>query len=247
MLAETMNPDLDGLIRLQRAESELKRVESQQAEVPLRRGEVEGQLAKERSRLDAAKEALEASQKARRRYETELQDLETKRSKYKGQLMEVKTNKEYTAVLHEIETVEREIRSREDQILAEMERAETLSSEIRQEEQVFRLAQEGADRELRALGERGAKLEEEHQRTVAQRDAIAATLREDVLQLFRRVAKLRGVAVAEARDEMCQLCHMKLRLQMYTELKRNDQVVQCPACSRILFFEPPVPVASPEP
>ena len=246
MLAETMNPDLDGLIRLQRAESELKRVESQQAEVPLRRGEVEGQLAKERSRLDAAKEALEASQKARRRYETELQDLETKRSKYKGQLMEVKTNKEYTAVLHEIETVEREIRSREDQILAEMERAETLSSEIRQEEQVFRQAQEGADRELRALGESGAKLEEEHQRTVAERDGIAATLREDVLHLFQRVAKLRGVAVAEARDGMCQLCHMRLRLQMYSELKRNDQVVQCPACSRVLFFVP-APVASPEP
>ena len=215
-LARIMNPDLDGLIRLQRAESELKRVESQQADVPLRRGEVEGQLAKERSRLDAAKEALEASQKARRRYETELQDLETKRSKYKGQLMEVKTNKEYTAVLHEIETVEREIRSREDQILAEMESAETLSADVKREEQDFRQAQEGAEAELRTLAEKEATLAEEHRRTAGERDAIAATLREDVLHLFQRVAKLRGVAVAEARDGMCQLCQMRHRLQMYS-------------------------------
>ena len=242
-----MNPDLDGLIRLQRAESDLRRVESQLADVPLRRSEIEGQLAQERSRLDAAKESLESSQKARRRLEAELQDLETKRSKYKGQLMEVKTNKEYTAVLHEIETVEREIRSREDQILAEMERAETLSSDVKQEEQVFRQAQEGAQVELRALAERGSRLEEEQRGTAAERDSVAGTLREDILQLFQRVAKLRGVAVAEARDGMCQLCHMRLRLQMYSELKRNDQVVQCPACSRILFFVPPVPVASPEP
>jgi predicted nucleic acid-binding Zn-ribbon protein len=222
-------------------------VESQLADVPLRRSEIEGQLARERLRLDAAKESLESSQKARRRLEAELQDLETKRSKYKGQLMEVKTNKEYTAVLHEIETVEREIRSREDQILAEMERAEALSSDVKQEEQVFRQAQEGAQVELRALAERGSRLEEEQRGTAAERDAVAGTLREDILQLFQRVAKLRGVAVAEARDGMCQLCHMRLRLQMYSELKRNDQVVQCPACSRILFFVPPVPVASPEP
>ena len=246
MLGEIMNPDLDGLIRLQRAESELRRVESQLTEVPLRKAEIEGQLAKERAQLDAAKESLETSQKSRRRHEAELQDLETKRSKYKGQLMEVKTNKEYTAVLHEIETVEREIRTREDQILAEMERAETLSADVKQEEKAFRQAHEESQAELRTLAEKGARLEEEHRRTVAERDAIAATLREDVLHLFQRVAKLRGVAVAEARDGMCQLCHMRLRLQMYSELKRNDQVVQCPACSRVLFFVP-APVASPEP
>jgi len=45
--------------------------------------------------------------------------------------------------------------------------------------------------------------------------------------------------VAEARDGMCQLCHMKLRPQMYVELKRNEVIVQCPSCSRILYYNPP--------
>ena len=62
-----------------------------------------------------------------------VQDLEAKRSKYKGQLMEVKTNKEYTAMLHEIEGVEREIRSREDQILQEMEHEVTTHDRLRTE------------------------------------------------------------------------------------------------------------------
>ena len=69
----------------------------------------------------------------------------------------------------------------------------------------------------------------------------------DVSELFQRVAKLRGVAVAAARDGRCQECHLLLRLQMYSELKRNDAITQCPQCNRILYYEPPAPVAAPEP
>ena len=119
-----MNPDLEKLIDLHHAETELKRLDAELADVPRLREELEARVARDRRRLDAAREALETSQKRRKQNESEVQDLEGKRSKYKGQLMDVKTNKEYTAMLHEIETVEREIRSREDLILEEMERAE---------------------------------------------------------------------------------------------------------------------------
>jgi predicted nucleic acid-binding Zn-ribbon protein len=61
------------------------------------------------------------------------------------------------------------------------------------------------------------------------------------------VARLRGSAVAEAKDEMCLVCHVKLRPQMYMDLKHNAEIVQCPACNRILYFEPPVPVAAQHP
>jgi len=125
-----MNPDLERLVQLQRVESELKRVEAGREAIPRALAEMEARLAEERGRLDAARADLDTTQKARRQHEQTVQDLEAKRSKYKGQLMDVKTNKEYTAMLHEIEGVERDIRAREDQILAEMERAETLMAEV---------------------------------------------------------------------------------------------------------------------
>jgi len=242
-----MNADLESLIHLQRAESELRRVEGERAEIPRQRSDHEARLAEQRGRLEAVRSSLEACQKARRQHETDLQDLEAKRSRYKGQLMEVKTNKEYTAMLHEIEAVEREVRAREDQILAEMERAEGLTTDLKREEELYRVAEEAARREGRRLDERGRGLEEEAGRLAAERDKIAARIPESFLELFQRVARLRGVAVAEARDGMCQLCHVRLRLQMYVDLKRNDDVLQCPACSRILYFEAVVPTASPEP
>jgi predicted nucleic acid-binding Zn-ribbon protein len=242
-----MNPDLERLIRLQRAESELRRVEAELAEVPRRRAELDDVLVRERGRLDHGREAQGQSQKARRQHEGELQDLETRRSRYKTQLMEVKTNKEYTAMLHEIEGVEREIRSREDQILAEMERSEGLAAEVKAEEEAFKAAEGRARDGGRALDERASALEEERARLAAERDAVAGTVPGEVLELFQRVARLRGVAVAEARDGMCQVCHVKLRPQMFVDIKRNEDIQQCPACNRILYYATPAAGAGAEP
>ena len=242
-----MIPDLDGLIRLQAVESELRRTDLDLAEIPNQKAELDARLAAERGRLDAVKGGLEGSQKNRRKEEGALQDLEAKRSKYKGQLMDVKTNKEYTAMLHEIEGVEREIRGREDQILAEMESAEAFAAELKKEEDVFKKEEARHKQDVAALEGQRRALAARRESLVAERDQVAATISEETRELFQRVAKLRGVAVAAARDGRCQECHLLLRLQMYSELKRNDAITQCPQCNRILYYEPPAPVEAPSP
>jgi uncharacterized protein len=243
-----MNPDLERLIRLQRAETDLRRVEAELAEVPRRRAELEAALGSERARLETARQEQSGGQKARRQHEAELQDLEAKRSRLKGQLMEVKTNKEYTAMLHEIEGVERDIRGREDQILAEMERSESLAVEIKREEETFKQAEERHRAAVRAVDERARDLDGQVARLTGDRDAIASTIPAGLLDLFHRVARSRGgVAVAQVQEAMCLVCHVKLRLQLYADLKRNEQIVQCPACNRILYYEAPPPTVSAEP
>jgi predicted nucleic acid-binding Zn-ribbon protein len=116
---------------------------------------------------------------------------------------------------------------------------------VKREESEFKEAEGRHTGEGRALDDRAASLTRERERYASERDAVAATLSEEALTLFQRVAKLRGAAVAEARDAMCQLCHMVLRPQMFVDLKRNEEIVQCPNCSRILYYAAPVPVASP--
>ena len=161
--------------------------------------------------------------------------------------MDVKTNKEYTAVLHEIETVEREIRTREDQILEEMERAEALGQDVAREEEAFRSVEEAGRTEGAELDARGARLEAERTKVAEGRDEVAATIPEKPLQLYQRVAKLRGTGLAEARDGMCQACHLKLRPQMWVEIRQNETVFQCAACNRILYYEPPPPTVVVDP
>jgi predicted nucleic acid-binding Zn-ribbon protein len=238
-----MNPDLEKLVRLHHVESDLKRVDAELATIPRLRQEIEDRLARDRSHLDAAKAALEGSQKARKQNETAVQDLETKRSKYKGQLMEVKTNKEYTAVLHEIEGVERDIKAREDVILEEMEKAEALAQDVKREEADFKAVEFDAKKEKADLDARAAALGGEAQRLKAERDAMAASVPEEALALYTRVAKQRGSGVAEARDGMCQACHVRMRVQIWVEVKKNEQLFQCESCSRVVFYEPPPPIA----
>ncbi len=236
-----MNPDLEKLVRLHHVEAELKRVESELAEIPGLRKQIDDRLAQERRHLDAARAALEASQKARKQNEASVQDLEAKRSKYKGQLMEVKTNREYTAVLHEIEGVERDIKAREDVVLEEMEKAEALAKEVKREEADFRGHEADARTETAALDARAARLGAEAQRLKGERDEVAASVPEDGLALYTRVAKQRGAALAEAREGMCQACHVRMRVQIWVEVKKNDQLFQCESCSRIYYYEPPAP------
>ena len=242
-----MNATLESLVRLQQAEDDLRRVEGELQAVPLAKTAAEARMAEERGRLDVVRAALEASQKSRKQHEGAVQDLETKRSKYKGQLMDVKTNKEYTAMLHEIEGVEREIRAREDHILVEMEKTEGLAAAVKSEEALFKSAEEKGRAEIKALEARAAELQVKARRLAEERDRMAAAVPEDELELFRRVAKLRGAAVSPAVDTMCTLCHLKLRPQMWVDLKKNDQVMQCPGCSRILYYEAPVPEVQPQP
>ena len=242
-----MNPDLEKLVRLHHAEAELKRVQAELAEIPRLRKEIEDRLGQERRHLDAARAALEASQKARKQNEASVQDLETKRSKYKGQLMEVKTNKEYTAVLHEIEGVERDIKAREDLILEEMEKAEALAQEVKREEADFKGHEADARAETAELDARAARLGAEAQKLAGERDEVAAAVPEDALALYARVAKQRGAAVAEARDGMCQACHVRMRVQIWVEVKKNEQLFQCESCSRVYYYEPPPPTVVVEP
>jgi predicted nucleic acid-binding Zn-ribbon protein len=242
-----MNPELEKLVRLHHAETSLKRIESDLAEVPRLRKEIEDRLARDRSRLDAAKAALAGSQKTRKEHESAVADLKGKASKYKGQLMEVKTNKEYTAVLHEIEGVERDIRARDDLTFAEMEKEEVLAQDVKREEAGFRAVAADAAKETAGLEARAATLAVEASRRQGERDAAAAAIPEEALDLYGRVAKLRGTAVGEARDGVCEACHVKLRVQVWVEVRKNEQLLQCESCSRILYYEPPPPTASVEP
>ena len=242
-----MSPDLEKLVHLQRAESELRRAEAELQDVPRAKEQLAALVSEERARLDASREALAASQKTRRQLEGELQELEAKRSKYKGQLMDVKTNKEYTAMLHEIEGVEREIKGREDLILEEMEKAEGLQAAVKAEETEFKVVESESKKKGAELDAAAARLGAEAARLRDERDAAATSVPDDLRERYARVAKARGSGVAEARDGMCQACHVRMRVQIWVEVRKNEQIFQCESCSRIYYFEPPPPTVVAEP
>src|SRR3954454_12490068 len=92
------------------------------------------------------------------------------------------------------------------------------------------------------------QLQTELERIASERTAIVAALDKSVLITFEQVSRKRnGVAVAEARDGICTICHVRLRPQVFNTVRRNDAIIQCDSCNRILYFVPAPAAASPAP
>ena len=236
-----MHPDLETLVDLHHADVELRRFDTELAALPQKKAAIEAQIVADRAAVDAAKGALDGLAKDRKRLELEVQDFEAKRSKYKGQLGEVKTNKEYTALLHEIENVEREVRSREDLILEAMEKVEGGQARVKTEESSFRSLEAARREEIKAIEARIKECVSQRTAVAATREEKAAVLKPDLLSEYSRILARRGTALAEAKDGACTMCHVKLRAQVFVDVKRNDAIITCSSCSRIMFFNAPPP------
>lgn len=236
-----MHPDLETLVDLHNCELELRRFDAELERLPAKKAEIEAKLLADRAALDAAKAALDALAKNRKKLELEVQDFEAKRSKYKGQLGEVKTNKEYSALLHEIENVDREIRSREDQILEAMEKVEGGQSAVKAEETAFKSVAATRREEISVIDAALADVRKKREAAAGSRETKLAALTPERRADYLRIFKSRGTALSEARDGSCTMCHVKLRPQVYVDVKHNEGIFNCSSCGRILYFNAPPP------
>ena len=236
-----MHPDLETLVDLHHADVELRRFDAELAALPQKKAAIEAQIVADRAALDAAKGALDGLSKDRKRLELEVADFEAKRSKYRGQLGEGKTNKEYTALLHEIENVEREVRSREDLILEAMEKVEGGQASVKAEESSFKTVEATRREEIRAIDVRIQECQTARLGVAATREKKIVGLKPDLLAEYSRILQRRGTALSEAKDGACTMCHVKLRAQVFVDVKRNDAIIVCSSCSRILYFNAPPP------
>jgi hypothetical protein len=238
-----MHPDLQHLIQLQELDLAAERSRRRIAELPAAQQALEARVAARSQALASIKDRIAAGQAARRDVEKDLAAVQTRLSKYKGQLMEVKTNKEYQAMQKEMSAAEQEVRGHEDRLLEHMEQAETFAVEIKAAEAALKAEQAEVAREQKLLEAERATLEQEIARVMTSRADLVRMLSRDALALFERVAHGRkGVAVAEARDGLCTVCHVRLRPQVFNDVRRNDTLTQCESCTRILYF---VPAAAP--
>jgi len=233
-----MLPDVQNLIELQNADREISRLKDDIAALPKRVAAIEQKLAGTKAILDKAKTAIKADEAARRKYETAIQDLQQKISKYRDQSLEVKTNEQYKALLHEIQFAEQEIRLNEDKILELMVNAETREKEVKAAEAELKAEAAEIEQEKEEARRRTAEDEKQLAEWNAKRDAARASVNPDLLRQYDRVAKYRGSGLSEARDQKCLACQVMLRPQTYNEVRAATHVVACDSCQRILYHDP---------
>jgi predicted nucleic acid-binding Zn-ribbon protein len=235
-----MDPHLQRLQELQVLDSRVAGLERKLEAIPGRIQTIRDTLQQAKAAVDAVRSKLDGARKDMRTKEKDLEYQATQRKKLEAKLYEVKTNKEYSAVLAEIEGAKVEKNRIEEEILGLMELQERLAREVvegdarvRPQEAEARVQEAAAAEELRAL-------EVDLEAARSERATVARDVPRDVLVQYGRLLKVRaGLAVAlVGSNGICSGCRVSLTPQRFNEVRQSSQIFVCENCGRFLYYQP---------
>jgi predicted nucleic acid-binding Zn-ribbon protein len=235
-----VHPDLKTVIELHRLDSRIAELTAQIDALPAEIQTLEAQLHEFIHAHEERRTRLNANLEERKALEMDIKVIQERITKHKDQLYQVKTNEQYRAMLREIEGEEAKIRQIEDQLLEKMLEAEQLEKQIQDAASRLDSEKSRVAADVKRLQTLRQADEAERDRLQAHRKQDEAALSAEVLDLYERVRKARrGVALAEARDGSCTACNVRLRPQVYNEVRTGESIVTCESCGRILYYVEP--------
>jgi predicted nucleic acid-binding Zn-ribbon protein len=240
-----MSPDLQRLVDLQRLESTIADAKARIATHPQRLADADAQLAAANNLLESAKNRLKDNQEARRALDKDIALYQGRLNKFRDQQSAVKTNKEYQALGHEIETAQKDLGGVEEKVIERMVEADAIAADVKQAESVFAARRKEIEAQKKQMGDELAAVEASLKAATDERATLLQGIDQRLVSTFEQVARVRkGIAVTTAtRDGLCSVCHVRLRPQVFQQIRQNDSIVQCDSCQRILYYVPPPPPA----
>ncbi|MGE5189895.1 MAG: zinc ribbon domain-containing protein [Gemmatimonadota bacterium] len=226
------------LLDLQEIMGRSRAVETEKRKVPLEVADLKSLFEEREAKYLAAQQEFDQAQKERREKEREIEEERDKVERAKSKLMSIKTNKEYYAMLKEIDATKRGNTAREDEllaILARFEEAEKRLAELKAEVDDVggRYRERMVDIEARM-----SAFDREIAAIRAKKDEVAARLDQGLARRFEMIFERRdGIAIVPARNQSCTGCHMNISPQLFNLLQRDDRIYSCPNCNRIIYFE----------
>lgn len=238
-----MIPALQSLIAVQELDTAADAARRRLAELPAAEKQLDQQIAAATAALEQARGRLGDNVQARRELEKQVAVVDGRLARFDDHKAAVKTNQEFTALLHEIEVARGGKDELETQILALLEEADQLTAAVTDAEGILAATRDEAARARKALGAERASLEAEVARLSGERSTQTAGIDAALLAKYEQLLKQRRmVAVAPMKGDMCGACNVRLRPAVSQNVRRAVELVQCDSCQRILY---PLPAADP--
>ena len=243
-----MNQNLQNILELQSALTRLREAEDRLQGIPDWMRELHDEHAARRGEIQALEETADEATRQRRAAEAAVQDAQEKLKKYQQQINRVSTQREYGALLQEIDTVKGQISSQEEAAFSSLEHFEQAQKDLAALRESFREVEERYSVEM-------ARWEGEKPEIVRQAEDLRGRIsdlkqrlpRNVVSQFERILERYPAGAVAPVRpierpgrgqrDWHCASCNYRVRPQSVVEIRNGSALVQCDACKRILFLE----------
>lgn len=231
------------LYELQQIDTEILAAHQKLKSVPTKIKRLEDSFQIHRQKLEEKKEQLANVEREQRSKTGALEMQREQRGKYQAQLREVKTNKEYQALDQQISHIADKEVEIEDQILESMLQIDQLKEELNQQQKAFDVARAKnngektqCEKEAESLK---AKIAAYQQKSRKFHPKVHPNLMNSYREWFKRQ---RTGFISLVTNNVCSHCHITLPPQTVQEARKNEQIIKCASCQRILY----VPLSPPE-
>jgi predicted nucleic acid-binding Zn-ribbon protein len=233
-----LRDQLELLWELQKIDLGLKSIKEEKDRYPKEMKKLDEKQKVESERVQKEKEKVESLEKTRRQKEGQLSLEQEKIKRAEGRMSEVKTNKEYQALLSEIDAIKEANSRMEEEILQVMGEIDDLKRDLSKRERDVGVTLEKVEAERKELQEKMARDEKVWDGQMERREILSKQIESKLVKLYNTLKEKRqGVGVVGVKHETCQGCFVNVPPQMFIEVQKNNALVRCPHCNRILYWE----------
>ena len=233
-----MKEKLTLLISLQECDSQLVKLSSKKVKLPEKISKMEDEFRLYKESVEQNKRKYEELKAQRAEGEANVKKLSDGMVKTRERLLEVKNNKEYQAMLKEIETSEKTKSDLESRIIAFMEEMDKLIVLVKKDEEILKQAESNHEKEKKIIEDDLNAIDADTVTWTEKRTVLEKSVPADLLAQYERIRKRNnGIGVIPVWKAVCSGCHMNIPPQLYNELQRSNDLLSCPNCNRIMYFQ----------
>ncbi|MCE5272924.1 C4-type zinc ribbon domain-containing protein [bacterium] len=233
-----MEEPLELLLRLQEIDVEINEIQGRRSTIPAQIEALEHEMDSARQELVDKESQLKAARLVIRETEGRVAQLDEGSNRYKQQLLAVKSNREYSALLTEIEAIKREKAELEERIISRMEQIEQLNQSLDQSRASLADQESGRREQYDSLKGQIQDLDEQIAIRRQKREGLSVRVKPRLLVLYERIMGSRvNQAVVALRNGSCGGCHAMIPLQQVNDIRKGRDIHTCENCGRILYYE----------
>ena len=234
-----MKEQIKVLVKLQDLDTETVRIKSTLNDVSKKLKNLDSSLKEIEQSIKDQESVLDELKKQYRDYESDVKMNLAKNKKSQEKLRSVKTNKEYQALLKEIEDVKSKNSSIEDKMIECLERIEETEEIIKKKKEEYLLLSDDIKSEKQSIEHEAGIDKKKLDELNMDRERVSGLIDS---QLFKKYSVIKdqhsgGLAVVPVKDAVCHGCNVNLPPQLYNELFRYDSLKFCPNCHRIIYLK----------
>lgn len=233
-----MQRDLEMLLKLQVIDYDLGELERSKEYLPDMMGNLNREIQEATRKLTETTKQIADAKVRQKNLELEIKSKEAELARYQQQMMSIKTNKEYDALVAEIDAIKGAISARETEMLETMAVLTNLEKEVGALHEREAQVRENNSRQLQILQEKIDSIGSKVSSKITSRQEIVTTISRPTLSVYERVRKGRGGrVVVSVRKRACSSCFKALTPKKAQEIKRSDQIIACDNCGCLLYWD----------